>query len=307
MSRQLLIEKATAELGTTENPAGSNKNKYGVWYGMNGQPWCAMFVSWVYEQAGHPLGTIDSARGYASCQSGFNHWKASGELTQAPQPGDIVLYDWNGDNHCDHTGIFESWIIQGESFNAIEGNTATGNDSNGGKVMRRQRKAASVKAFVSPKVLNGAAATIPFDLTLHRGSKGSDVASLQKQLFDIGFDIVVDGDFGPKTEDIIKQYQQNHGLQVTGIATHELQEFIANNNVSSSQLITGSFLHKGNSGAAVAALQNALIQKGSLLKADGVFGDNTFNALKAFQANAGLLADGIAGPKTFAALALNEV
>lgn len=25
---------------------------YGEWYGMNGQPWCAMFVSWCALQAG---------------------------------------------------------------------------------------------------------------------------------------------------------------------------------------------------------------------------------------------------------------
>ena len=39
-----------AECGTVEKY--NNITKYGEWYGMNGQPWCAMFVSWCAKQAG---------------------------------------------------------------------------------------------------------------------------------------------------------------------------------------------------------------------------------------------------------------
>ena len=52
------------ELGTLESPPNSNRTKYGAWYGFDGFPWCAMFVSWVYDKAGSPLGKIgrDTAR-----------------------------------------------------------------------------------------------------------------------------------------------------------------------------------------------------------------------------------------------------
>ncbi len=94
MSRALIIEKALAEEGKTENPAGSNKTKYGLWYGLDGYPWCAMFVSWVYDQAGHPLGRIDHAKGFCGCQSGYNHFKATNQLNSVPKKGDYkVLYD----------------------------------------------------------------------------------------------------------------------------------------------------------------------------------------------------------------------
>ena len=41
-----VLEIARAELGVQEYPAGSNKQKYGVWYGMNGVQWCMEFVQW---------------------------------------------------------------------------------------------------------------------------------------------------------------------------------------------------------------------------------------------------------------------
>jgi hypothetical protein len=43
---------ARDEIGTTESPPDSNVVKYSRWYPMNGSPWCAMFVSWVLDQAG---------------------------------------------------------------------------------------------------------------------------------------------------------------------------------------------------------------------------------------------------------------
>jgi hypothetical protein len=54
-----------------------------------------------------------------------------------PIPGDCVLYNWDGGEY-DHIGVFEQWV-GGHTFTAIEGNTSTSNDSNGGEVMRRQR------------------------------------------------------------------------------------------------------------------------------------------------------------------------
>jgi len=52
MSRQSITDIAQAENGTKESPADSYKTKYSVWYGLKGQKWCAIFVSWVYHHAG---------------------------------------------------------------------------------------------------------------------------------------------------------------------------------------------------------------------------------------------------------------
>src|SRR5438132_598818 len=51
-SGSTLGQKALAEaitfIGTTEKPPNSNKNLFGVWFGMNGVPWCNIFVSYCF-------------------------------------------------------------------------------------------------------------------------------------------------------------------------------------------------------------------------------------------------------------------
>ncbi len=51
-----IISVAENEIGYEEKPPNSNKTKYGKWFGLDGQPWCAMFVSWCYDKAGYPYG-----------------------------------------------------------------------------------------------------------------------------------------------------------------------------------------------------------------------------------------------------------
>jgi len=62
-------------------------------------------------------------------------------------------------------------------------------------------------------------------------------------------------------------------------------------------------LRPGQSGAAVVTLQQALSRLGFPVEADGRFGPGTVDALKKFQASAGLPADAVAGPRTKAAIA----
>jgi len=50
----------------------------------------------------------------------------------------LFFFDWNKDGRYDHTGLFVKWIDK-DTFETIEGNTAIGNDSNGGQVMKRRR------------------------------------------------------------------------------------------------------------------------------------------------------------------------
>lgn len=147
-----IVEMAVPELGYKEIPAGSNKTKYGKWFGFDGVAWCAMFVSWVYDRAGFPLGNIGFTKGFAGCQSGFDFFKKKGWIipSSQAQPGDIVLFDWNGDKRYDHTGIFVSHD-GGDKFISIEGNTAIGNDSNGGEVMKRTRSY-SKAIFIHPQI-----------------------------------------------------------------------------------------------------------------------------------------------------------
>lgn len=311
MSRQNIIATASSENNVKESPAGSNKQKYGEWYGLNGVKWCAIFVSYVYDHAGHPLGKIETPKGYHYCQGGYNFWKAKGEFTKDPQPGDIVLYDWKGDGHCDHTGIFESWKDGSKKvFFAWEGNTEHGNDSDGGKVMRRERSVGLVKKFVSPHILNDPSPAVADDL-VQIGDTGADVSFIQKLLWDMKYTIEVDGVFGSGTEAAVKKFQQDHFLEQTGkvnsLVRGAMQEELVIQQQSDQKASTASYLQKGNVGPAVKELQDALNTAGAnpQMKADGVFGDKTVEALQKFQQSKGLTADGVAGPKTFAALGVS--
>jgi peptidoglycan hydrolase-like protein with peptidoglycan-binding domain len=51
---------------------------------------------------------------------------------------------------------------------------------------------------------------------LKRGMKGDAVRALQAQLVGLGYQIAVDGSFGAKTEEAVKQYQRDHGLKEDG-------------------------------------------------------------------------------------------
>jgi peptidoglycan hydrolase-like protein with peptidoglycan-binding domain len=311
MSRETILQIASAENGVKEAPASSNKTKYGEWYNMNGVPWCAIFVSWVYYHAGRPLGKVDSQKGYHYCPSAYNFWKATNKLTDKPKAGDIVLFDWNGDGKCDHTGIFVKWVDEGKTFVSWEGNTSFGNDSDGGIVMQRTRNKSTVKAFVNPGVFEDTAEPVVHQLK--KGDAGAEVSRVQKMLYDLEYEMVVDGSFGAKTEKAVKEFQKAHGLEANGIVDTvtegALEHALSKPNVTDAKARTGTFLKKTDTGAVVIALQKALNKNGAkpAVIEDGVFGNGTFEALKKFQKSKGLIADGVAGPETLTALKLNKI
>lgn len=147
------LRAAVADLGVKESPAGSNLQRYGKHWGENGVPWCGLAVAYWLQQGGHTISkSLAQKLGYVPTIVNLATQK-SGRLSliyrSRVQPGDIVTYEFDGDNTPDHTGLFEKWINKSEgTFYAIEGNTSLGNDSNGGEVMRRQRSTGQVRAFV---------------------------------------------------------------------------------------------------------------------------------------------------------------
>lgn len=145
-----VVEIAYREIGITESPKNSNKSKYGKWFGFDGVAWCGMFVSWVFNEAGVILPKIGFSKpGFAGTQQALSYFKKAGKIVKSPQPGDIVFFDWNADGRTDHVGIFVKDNFDGKTFTSVEGNTAIGNDSNGGEVMER-RRSYNVATFVRP-------------------------------------------------------------------------------------------------------------------------------------------------------------
>jgi len=91
--RKEIILAAIQELNTAEEPPESNRTKYGEWYNMNGVAWCAIFVSFIYDRSGIPLGKIDTDKGFHYCPSGLNFFRRAGSITVSPRMGDIVFFD----------------------------------------------------------------------------------------------------------------------------------------------------------------------------------------------------------------------
>ena len=140
-----VLKIAAWQLGVLENPAGSNRQKYGEAYGMNGQPWCVMFVWWVFREAGFNL------RKTASCTDLSNAYKAAGQwVASGYKPGDIVMFDFTGKrSKTEHCGIVEK--VNGNTLTTIEGNTGTASNANGGAVMRRTRDVRFVTGACRPR------------------------------------------------------------------------------------------------------------------------------------------------------------
>ena len=148
MTAEKVLSIARGELGNTESPAGSNRTKYGKWFGLDGNPWCMMFVMWCFSQAG-ALGLLPKRT--ASCGDLMRSAKAAGcWVTEDYRPGDVVIYDFPGGAATDHTGIIESVTASGVV--AIEGNTSqAGSQSNGGQVCRKSRKYNVIVGAVRPR------------------------------------------------------------------------------------------------------------------------------------------------------------
>jgi hypothetical protein len=153
LGRRALAE-ALRHLGKRESPSGSNRTEFGRWYGVDGVPWCNIFVSYCFKVgAGYTI--CEGHRGAGVNANGCAYvptteaWLRSAGLwigRGAPEPGDIVIFNWDQRGVPEHIGIVEA-NLGGGRFRTIEGNTAVGNDSNGGQVMRRDRYLSQVNGF----------------------------------------------------------------------------------------------------------------------------------------------------------------
>ena len=152
-TRAAVLQIAAWQIGVLESPAGSNRVKYNTeYYGreVSGKayPWWMAFVWWVCQEAGFHLSKT------ASCAACVGKYKAKspGQIVRANyRPGDIVFFDFTGKRaKTEHVGIVESVAADG-TLTTIEGNTGTGNDANGGAVMRRSRKENVITCAVRPK------------------------------------------------------------------------------------------------------------------------------------------------------------
>jgi hypothetical protein len=154
MSLNKVIELCEASVGYTEGP--NNDTTFGKWFGLNNQPWCAMFVSWVFNEAGRVSEiAASSKKGFASCDAGLKWFAKKGNLVPIgnAQPGDIAFFQFDDDAQPDHVGIVIKNNIKLKRLVCIEGNTAgdaKGSQSNGDGVYKKKRPYSLVMAVARP-------------------------------------------------------------------------------------------------------------------------------------------------------------
>ena len=132
--------------------------------------------------------------------------------------------------------------------------------------------------------------------TLKVGCKGEDVRTLQKNLNAIGHNCgTPDGQFGNGTKTAVVSFQKLYGITADGIAGSTTQNAIT----QTLNYKNKNILSRGQKSNDVKNLQNNLIKLGFLSgKADGAFGKNTEDAVRAFQKKFSLTQDGLAGSNT---------
>lgn len=146
-----LLATAQSQIGYSENPAGSNRTKFGQWYGMNGVAWCAIFDSWVSAMSGNPLPAIRTSKGYAYVPDMQAHAQATGQWKPrssgyTPKGGDRILFSFGG-SRADHVGIVKAYLGGGRVL-TIEGNTNAAGSRTGGSVLEKVRSS-SILGYVA--------------------------------------------------------------------------------------------------------------------------------------------------------------
>ena len=121
------------------------------YFSESGVPYCAMFISYCLDWAGVTAEGIPGA--YVPWILSANSDAGRLVANEDAQPGDLVMFDWQGDGVSDHIGIVEENHADEGWMQTIEGNTSPGSggsQSNGGGVYRRTRNYSSIIGVARP-------------------------------------------------------------------------------------------------------------------------------------------------------------
>ncbi len=145
-----------------EKQIGNGAKKYREWYyGYNaaGVAWCAIFVSWLFSQAGVKMIKTDGAGCFAREGRGtYGTWYESefSDSSTIPKVGDIVSFVWNyagrysqqDKYYSDHVGIV--CAVDNNYIYTIEGNAGADNDTSTVKYRSYSRTSGAINGYFRP-------------------------------------------------------------------------------------------------------------------------------------------------------------
>jgi CHAP domain len=140
--RKALVE-ALRHVGVRESPPGSNRTMFGRWFGVDGVPWCAIFLSYCFDVGSGVVlcrgwaGAGVTSRGVAYVPTLSAWLRATGRAAATPAAGDIAVFDWDG-GLPDHAGLVVR--VHADRIETVEGNTRD-------QVMRRERRTTDVALY----------------------------------------------------------------------------------------------------------------------------------------------------------------
>lgn len=250
-----VVEFALSQVGTAENPLGSNRQKYGEmldklpWYlykdathewihKVNGYDWCTQFVDASFISTY----TIDKAREMlyrpkynnygAVVKYAFNYFKNNGQgFTKekyTPKVGDVIYFQ--NSKGLSHTGIVVA--VSSTTVTTVEGNTG----DHGWYVAKKSysRTSSYIYGYGHPKY-DVAPDPDPKEDDMKFGElkvlkyvKGKVMKGDPVEVVQSVVNTDIDGSFGPKTETAVKAFQKANGCTVDGIVGAQTWEAIFN-------------------------------------------------------------------------------
>lgn len=215
--------------------------------------------------------------------------------TITPQPGDLVLFDFNG-NHTkrDHVGIVVS--ASGNTVYTVEGNTSVTSNDNGGSVMRRTRYKSQITSFIRPKWTAKQTAARLVEIAMSQvGVKENPSGSNKVKYNTWYYGREVSGSAYPWCCVFVEWCFAALAGQIDGVTIPTEEETTVN--------VTAQVLKNGSKGSAVKKLQILLNGLGyNCGTVDGDFGTKTLYAVRLYQGHNGLDVDGIVGAATWGKL-----
>lgn len=286
----------------------NNDNKFGDWYGMPNQPWCAMFVSYCMSKAGV---SQDVVKKFASCTAGWNWFDNRGETRNrnfVPQKGDIIFFDWDPEegNGMDHVGLVDR--VENDTVYTVEGNHNDQVNQYSYPLNSNQIYGYVVPSYTGNEVIDDSTSSTSSEKPLlYKGLTGENVKYAQNKLISKGYSVGTsgaDGIFGSATEQAVRQFQADNGLSADGMIGPITWEKLEDSSTIMPSSYPGAVIGMGARGDNVVKIQNELIRRGYTVSggADGQYGSGCKAAVIQFQQDNGLSADGIVGKQTWDAL-----